>query len=105
MVTVPKLVRRSFTQAYGPDTAGRLSNENNIIDLQNHCNRFCSQTNTACGNQKGLHHIFFQDVGDGTLADVNSGGFLPLLVSSSQLSDNFNWMQAGVLGQRLRDDL
>ena len=77
----------------------------NIINLQDWPHTLRRQGNGAGGHEQGLHHVLLQDVGDAALSHIDAGRLLALGVTVAQLGDRADRVQAGVLAQRVRDNL
>lgn len=84
---------------------GRLAHGHDVVDLHEHAHVLRGQRERAGGDQQRLHHVCLQHVGHAALLHVQASVLLALGVQVAQLGHDLDGVQAGVLGQRVGNDL
>lgn len=89
-------------------TSNNCSNnkkESKRTDLEDHADALGGQLDLGGVDQQGLHDLLGPHVGNSSVAHVDAAGEVALVVSVAEFSHHGNGVDAGVLGQCVRNDL
>ena len=84
---------------------GFLTSLDHVVDLEYHTYGLSGELDGTGGDKEGLDNVLLVEIGDGSLADVDACRGLSLGVTVSQLGNDGDGVQAGVLSECVGDGL
>ena len=81
------------------------SRKNDVIDLEDHSYALGCECESADGYQSGLYYILIEHVNNSVSSHVNAAEFLSLDVLVAELSNERDWVHAGIFSKGVGDEL